>query len=92
MEPEQRPRPTATEVRNNYGTATVILLIWLIWCIRDGWFHPGYEHITFSRFMAIISAPILVFCTIMAGSAQRTLMRQRGQQKPPDSNPPPPSS
>jgi hypothetical protein len=85
MEPEQRPRPTASEVRNNYGTGTIVLLIWVMWCIRDGWFRPGYDHITFSRFMAIVSAPILIFCGIMAGSAQRTLIRQRNQQKPPDS-------
>jgi hypothetical protein len=91
MEPEPHPRPTATEVRNNYGAAAIVLLFWLIWCIRDGWFRPGYDHITFSRFMAIISAPILIFCSIMAGSAHRALLRQRAQPKPPDSNPPPSS-
>jgi hypothetical protein len=92
MEPEQRPRPTATEVRNNYGVSAVFLVIWVIWCTRDGWFRPDYEHITFSRVMAIVSTPILIFCLIMAASAQRTLMRQRAQPKPADSNPPPPES
>ena len=89
MEPEQRPRPTAAEVRNNYGISTILLVIWVIWCVRDGWFRPDYEHITFSRLMAVISAPILVFCAIMAGSAQRTLLRERRRQQSTDSNPPP---
>ena len=90
MEPEQRPRPTATEVRNNYGVATVFLVFWVVWCIRDGWFRPDYEHITFSRVMAFVSTPILILCCVMASSAQRTLLRQRGQQKPADPKPQPP--
>lgn len=90
MEQPERPRPSALEVRNNYGIAGIGLLIWVIWCIRDGWFYPGYEHIGFSRFMAYVSTPILIFCVVMAGSAAKTVRRQQQQppQEPPDSSPP----
>ena len=44
---EQKPQPvpprrrlTAAEVRNKYGTGTILLLALEIWCIHDGWFHP----------------------------------------------------
>jgi hypothetical protein len=90
MEQPQRHRPSATEVRNTYGIATIALLAWVIWCIRDGWFNPGYEHITFSQSMAYICTPILIFCSVMAGSAAMTVRRQQQQppQEPPDSSPP----
>lgn len=78
--PPQRAAPQ--EVLRDYGVATVLLLAWEIWCIRDGWFHPGYEHITFSRIMAIISAPVLIFCAVMAISAWLTLRRNRRSQSP----------
>jgi heme/copper-type cytochrome/quinol oxidase subunit 3 len=91
MEQPERRRPNALEVRNTHGIAAIGLLVWVIWCIRDGWFNPGYEHITFSRSMAYISTPILIFCSIMAGSAMMTLRRQQQPpppQEPPDSPPP----
>jgi TRAP-type C4-dicarboxylate transport system permease small subunit len=68
---------TAGEVRKKYGIASILLLAWEIWCIRDGWFHAQYEYIGFSRSMAWLSAPILAFCVIMAVSASRALRRQR---------------
>src|SRR5437016_14514869 len=76
---QQRRRLTAEEVRSKYGTGALLLLAWEIWCIRDGWFHPDphYEYIGFSRFMAYISFPILVFCIIMTASALRALQRRR---------------
>jgi hypothetical protein len=73
----QRKRLTAEEVRNKYGAAAIFLLAWEIWCIYDGWFHPQYEYIGFSRFMAYISAPVLAFCVVMAGSALRAIQRQK---------------
>jgi len=85
----QRKRLTAEEVRNKYGTGAILFLAWEIWCIYDGWFHPQYEYIGFSRFMAYISAPILAFCIVMAGSALRAIQRQRARtQAPPDLSPP----
>jgi len=72
-----RTRPTAEEVRKKYGTIAIILFIWEIWCVRDGWFHSQYEYIRFSRFLAWASAPVLAFCVIMAASAARALRRQR---------------
>jgi hypothetical protein len=84
-EDKQQPRHrlTAEEVRKKYGIGAVALLAWEIWCIYDGWFHPDYEYIGFSRFMAYISAPVLVFCIVMTVSASRALQRQRDQ---PDKN------
>ena len=79
----QRHRPTAEEVRRKYGTAAIFLVIWEIWCVRDGWFHANYEYVGFSRFLAWICAPILAFCIIMAASASRALRRQRSEGKPP---------
>jgi len=80
-EDKQQPRHrlTAEEVRKKYGIGAIVLLGWEIWCIYDGWFHPEYEYIGFSRFMAYISAPVLAFCLIMAVSAARALQRQREQ-------------
>lgn len=90
METPQRPRQSATEVRNKYGTTAAILLVWVIWCIRDGWFVSGYEHIGFSRFMAYVSTPVLIFCIVMTVSAARAANRQQQNppQLPPDSPPP----
>jgi hypothetical protein len=78
IEPRRR-RLTAEEVRNKYGTTAVVLLAWEIWCIHDGWFHPDphYEYIGFSRFMAYLTAPIFLFCIVMAGSALRAIQRAR---------------
>jgi hypothetical protein len=76
---QPRHRLTAEEVRNKYGTGVILFLAWEIWCIRDGWFHPGYEYIGFSRFMACISFPVLVFCAIMAASALRAIRRRKEQ-------------
>jgi hypothetical protein len=85
----QRKRLTAEGVRNKYGTAAIFLLAWEIWCIYDGWFHPQYEYIGFSRFMAYISAPVLAFCVVMAASALRAIQRQKVRtQAPPDSSAP----
>lgn len=91
METPQRPRQSATEVRNKYGTTAAFLLVWVIWCIRDGWFVPGYEHIGFSRFMAYVSTPVLIFCIIMAVSAALTARHQQ-QNPPPPPQPPSDSS
>ena len=77
MAEPQRPRANAKDVFRDYGIAAVALIGWETWCIRDGWFHPDYEHIPFSRFMAYVSAPILIFCLVMAISAGRTLRRQK---------------
>jgi hypothetical protein len=76
---QQRRRLTAEEVRNKYGATAVLLLAWEIWCIRDGWFHPDphYEYIGFSRFMAYVSLPILLFCIVMTASALRAIQRTR---------------
>jgi hypothetical protein len=82
--PTPPPRASAREVFRDYGIGSVALVLWEIWCIRDGWFRPDYEHITFSRFSAYISAPILIFCLVMAISAGLTLRRQK--------QPPPPSA
>ena len=79
-------RASANDVFRDYGIGAVFLLIWEIWCIRDGWFNPGYEHITFSRAMAWISGPVLLFCLVMASSAGLTLRREKRQ--PPGPTPP----
>ena len=83
--PDQRPRATAAEVFFDYGIGSLFLIAWEIWCIRDGWFRPDYDHITFSRAMAWISAPILLFCLVMAISAGLTLRaeKQKRQKQPP---------
>jgi hypothetical protein len=86
---EPKPKRSAKEVFQDFGVGTVLLVIWVIWCIRDGWFNPGYSHIGFSRFMAYVSTPLLIFCAIMAVSAGRTLWREKKQQPPPT---PPPSA
>jgi hypothetical protein len=88
-EDKQQPRHrlTAAEVRKKYGIGTILFLAWEIWCIRDGWFRPGYDYIGFSRFMAYVSAPVLVFCIVMAVSASRALQRQRTQVPPPSDTP-----
>jgi hypothetical protein len=80
-EDKQQPRHrlTAEEVRKKYGIGAIVLLAWEIWCIYDGWFHPQYDYIGFSRFMAYVSAPVLAFCIVMAASASRALQRQREQ-------------
>ena len=77
-------RLTAAEVRKKYGIGTLLLLAWEIWCIRDGWFHPHYEYISFSRFMACVSAPVLLFCIVMTASASRALRRQHEQARQPE--------
>jgi hypothetical protein len=83
-QPAPRARASAADVFRDYGVATILLAVWQIWCIRDGWFNPGYEHITFSRLMAYISGPILLFCAVMAISAGLTLRRTKGGvSKPP---------
>ena len=76
---QQRRRLTAEEVRSKYGSGALLLLAWEIWCIRDGWFHPDphYEYVGFSRFMAYVSLPILLFCIVMTGSAHRAIQRSR---------------
>jgi len=76
---QQRRRLTAAEVRKKYGTTALLLLAWEIWCIRDGWFHsdPHYEYIGFSRFMAYVSFPMLLFCVVMTASAIRAIQRAR---------------
>ena len=81
VDDKQQPphRLTAEEVRKKYGIGVILLLAWEIWCIRDGWFHPQYEYISFSRFMAYVSAPVLLFCIVMTASASRALRRQREQ-------------
>ncbi|MEI6084702.1 MAG: hypothetical protein WCS70_10415 [Verrucomicrobiota bacterium] len=81
-----RQPASAGEVFRDYGIGTVFLVVWEIWCIRDGWFNPGYEHITFSRAMAWISGPFLLFCSVMATSAGLTLLKAKRQKQ----NPPPP--
>jgi hypothetical protein len=75
----QRKRLTTEEVRNRFGIGALLLLVWEIWCIRDGWFPPDphYEYIGFSRFMACVSFPVLAFCAAMAVSAWRALERRR---------------
>ena len=70
--PDQRPRASAKDVFRDYGVGSLVLVAWEIWCIRDGWFNPGYDHITFSRAMAWISAPSLI-----------TLRNQKRQSPPP---------
>ena len=77
-----RLRASAKEVFRDYGIASVALLAWEIWCVVDGWFRPDYDHITFSRFMAYVSAPVLIFCVVMAASAGLTLRRQQKQPPP----------
>ena len=67
----------------DYGVATVALLLWLVWCIRDGWFNEGYEYIGFSRVMAYITTPIFIFCLIMASSAGFAYRRERDEKTPP---------
>lgn len=75
-------RSSAQDVFRDYGIAGIALLGWEIWCIIDGWFRPEYEHVTFSRFMAYISAPFLVLCAVMAISAGLTLRRRKKQPPP----------
>ena len=81
--PDKRPRASANDVFRDYGVAAVFLIAWEIWCIYDGWFHKDYYHITFSRAMAWISAPVLVFVVVMAVSAGLTLRKQQRRQPPP---------
>ena len=81
--PDQRPRASAKDVFRDYGVGSLVLVAWEIWCIRDGWFNPGYDHITFSRAMAWISAPILIVCLVMAISSGLTLRNQKRQSPPP---------
>ncbi len=83
--PNDRQRSNASEVFRDYGVGSLFLMAWEIWCIRDGWFNPGYEHITFSRAMAWISAPVMIYCLAMAISAGLTLRKQK-RQKPPAGN------
>ena len=82
--PDERQRASAGDVFRDYGISALFLIAWEIWCIRDGWFRPDYDHITFSRAMAWISAPILIFCLVMAISAGLTLRDNKRQlSKPP---------
>jgi hypothetical protein len=76
---QQHRRLTAEEVRNKYGIGGLLLLAWEVWCIHDGWFHPDphYEYIGFSRLMAYLTFPILLFCVVMATSAIRAIQRTR---------------
>jgi len=69
----------------DYGVASGVLLAWVIWCIRDGWLNEGYEYIGFSRFMAYVSTPVLIFCLVMATSAGLAFLRERRQKTPPPS-------
>ena len=86
--PDERQRDSASDVFRDYGIGSLFLIAWEIWCIRDGWFRPDYDHITFSRAMAWISAPILIFCLVMAISAGLTLRREKQQRQSPPSAPP----
>lgn len=79
MADPERARSSAQDVFRDYGISAIALLGWEIWCIRDGWFRPDYEHIPFSRFMAYLSGPFLIFCAIMAISAGFTVRRQKKQ-------------
>jgi hypothetical protein len=88
--PPERYRASARDVFRDYGGGAIFLLFIEIWCIRDGWFNPDYEHIPFNRIMSYIFAPVLVFCIIMAISAGLTLRKEK-QQAPPPQPPKPPS-
>lgn len=81
-QPQPPSRPSAQEVFKTHGIATIGLLLWVLWCVRDGWFRPDYEHIGFSRLMGIVSLPFLIYTALMAGSAGLTLYRQRNQPPP----------
>lgn len=81
--PDDRQRASARDVFFDYGVGSLFLAAWEVWCIRDGWYRPDYEHITFSRAMAWISGPILIFCLIMTISAGLTLRKQARQKPPP---------
>ena len=80
--PDDHSRASASDVFRDYGIGSLFLIIWEIWCIRDGWFNPGYDHIPFSRAMAWISGPVLIFCLVMAISAGLTLRKQKRQNLP----------
>jgi len=80
--PDDHARANAIDVFRDYGIGSLFLAVWEIWCIRDGWYNPDYDHITFSRAMAWISAPILIFCLVMAISAGLTLLKQKRQDPP----------
>ena len=85
--PPQPPRIPAREVFKKHGIAAIALGIWTAWCIRDGWFRE-WEHTAFNKTVAVPSAIAFLFCLVMAGSAARTLLRQKLQQK----YPPPPAN
>jgi hypothetical protein len=87
---EPKPKRSAKEVFQDFGVGTVLLAIWVVLCIKDGWFHPpDYQYVRFNRVMTYICIPLLIFCAIMAVSAGRTLWREKKQQPPPT---PPPSA
>jgi len=97
QQPQQGKQPSdevdvrlarAKDTLQTYGIAVVMLTWWVIWCVKDGWFNPGYKYIGFSRTMAYISIPILCFCVVMAGSAGLTVLRNRKQQPPTPPSPP----
>ena len=79
----QRRRASAREVFRDYGITSLALILWEIWCVRDGWLNPGYEHIAFSRAMAYISTPFLLYTAVMAVSAGLTVQKQK--KSPPQS-------
>ena len=101
-EPQQNPPPTPAEQsapkrrpytpaenRNYYLLWTVGLLVWVLLCIRDGWFpeDPAYKHKAFNQLNTVIFGAALIYCF---GQSLRYHLLARRQ--PPPSTPQPPSS
>jgi hypothetical protein len=80
--PEAPPHLSALEVRNKYGIRAGIFLALMIWFGYDGWFNPAIQAKTFNKVCAVPLALGFLFCSVMAGSAALTVMKQKKTQSP----------
>jgi len=80
------PRLTPEKAFKEYGLWTLGLLVLMVWFAYDGWYNPDIQSKTFNKVGAVLLGLGALFCAVMAGSAWRTLRRQR--QQPPPSSPP----
>lgn len=66
-----------------WGGATVVLVVYGVLCVIDGWFRPDYEHADFNRVAAPVCLVAAVWC-IWRGTKEYKSLKARaaGQGAP----------
>jgi hypothetical protein len=45
-----------------WGGGGLAAFLYGLWCVYDGWFNEGYEHVDFSRAAAFVSFAAALYC------------------------------